>query len=118
MVDIENDDGAERVTRVRGDPDHPLSHGYTCPKGRNLGAWHHHADRVDRPLVRGDDGELRPVTWDVALADLATRSEAAIAEHGPDAVGVLLATGSAFDTNGRRTAERLWRVLGSRSKYT
>ena len=118
VVDVETDDGAERVTRVRGDPDHPLSHGYTCPKGRNLGAWHHHADRVDRPLVRGDDGELRPVTWDVALADLATRSEAAIAEHGPDAVGVLLATGSAFDTNGRRTAERLWRVLGSRSKYT
>ena len=118
VVDIENDDGAERVTHVRGDPDHPLSHGYTCPKGRNLGAWHHHADRVDRPLVRGDDGELRPVTWDAALADLASRIEATIAEHGPDAVGVLLATGSAFDTNGRRTAERLWRVLGSRSKYT
>ena len=70
------------------------------------------------PLVRGEDGEQRPVTWDAALADLATRIEAAIAEHGPDAVGVLLATGSAFDTNGRRTAERLWRVLGSRSKYT
>ena len=51
------DDG-ERVVRVRGDASNALSHGYTCPKGRNLGAWHHHPDRLDRPLLRDATGAL------------------------------------------------------------
>jgi anaerobic selenocysteine-containing dehydrogenase len=32
LVDVEGDE----VIRVRGDHDHPFSHGYTCPKGRAL----------------------------------------------------------------------------------
>ena len=32
LVDVEGD----TVVRVRGDKDHPMSHGYTCPKGRAL----------------------------------------------------------------------------------
>ena len=32
LVEVEGD----RVLKVRGDPDHPLSHGYTCAKGRAL----------------------------------------------------------------------------------
>jgi anaerobic selenocysteine-containing dehydrogenase len=118
VVDVESDETGERVVRVRGDADNQLSHGYTCPKGRNLPAWHHHPDRLDEPQLRGDDGAQRPADWDEALDDLGVRLASLIDEHGPDSVGVLLATGSAFDANGRRTAERLWQQLGSRSKYT
>ena len=32
LVDVAGDE----VVRVRGDRDHPFSHGYTCPKGRAL----------------------------------------------------------------------------------
>ena len=60
LVDVDDD----RVVRVRGDADSPLSHGYTCPKGRNLPAWHHHPDRLDVPQMRGTDGELRSAGWD------------------------------------------------------
>jgi anaerobic selenocysteine-containing dehydrogenase len=35
----------DQVVRVRGDQDHPFSHGYTCGKGRALPHLHHHADR-------------------------------------------------------------------------
>ena len=34
LVTVEGD----RVVRVRGDAEHPLSEGYTCPKGRALPA--------------------------------------------------------------------------------
>ena len=34
LVDVSGD----QVVRVRGDSDHPFSHGYTCPKGRALPA--------------------------------------------------------------------------------
>ena len=48
LVDVAGDE----VVRVRGDPDHPLSHGYTCAKGRALPQMHHHPDRLERPLMR------------------------------------------------------------------
>ena len=119
LVDVETDPGGiERVTRIRGDASSPLSNGYTCSKGRNLTAWHHHRDRLDVPLVRRPDGELVERSWDETLDDLADRLGSLVAEHGADSVGVMLATGSAFDSNGRRTAERLWKRLGSRSVYT
>lgn len=119
LVDVETGpDGTERVTRVRGDADSPLSNGYTCSKGRNLPAWHHHPNRLDHPLVRDRDGDLVSASWDEALDDLGDRLSSLIAEHGPDSVGVMLATGSAFDSNGRRAAERLWKQLKSRSVYT
>jgi anaerobic selenocysteine-containing dehydrogenase len=111
----------DRITRVRGDADHPLSNGYVCPKGRALGAFHHDPRRLDHPLV----GRVAPhgtgrhtVGWNEVLDDLATRVREAVDEHGADSVAMYLASGSAFDTLGRRAAERFVRVLGSRQKYT
>lgn len=107
----------ERVVDVRGDAAHPLSRGYTCPKGRALGAWHHHPARLDAPLVgRGD--ERREATWDDALGDLAARLRDVQQTHGPDAVGMYMATASSFDAAGGRVAFRLFQSLGTRSRYT
>ncbi len=107
----------DRVVGVRGDPDHPLSRGYTCPKGRSLGALHHDPRRLDGPLVRRG-GALRPAPWAEVLDDLARRTASVIAASGPQAVGMYLATGAAFDTNGRRIAERFIRTLGSPQVYS
>lgn len=101
-----------RVERVRGDPDHPVSRGYTCPKGRALPAWHHSPDRLDVPLLRGE-----PVSWGVVLDDLAAAVRAAT-EHDPDGFGAYLATGLAYDINGWMVTERLLRRVGSRQRYT
>jgi anaerobic selenocysteine-containing dehydrogenase len=42
----------DEVIRMRGDQEHPLSHGYTCPKGRALPKVHHHPDRIEQPMMR------------------------------------------------------------------
>lgn len=107
----------ERVTKIRGDESHALSRGYTCPKGRALGALHHATSRLDHPLRRDGD-TLVTTAWDEVLDDLASRITASIDEGGPDSVAMYLASGSAFDTAGRRAAERFLAVLGSRQKYT
>jgi anaerobic selenocysteine-containing dehydrogenase len=112
-VTVEND----RVVSIRGDRSDPLSHGYTCPKGRALPYWHHHPDRLDAPALRRD-GTLTTVAWDELLDDLSARLLDVIDRHGRDAVGVYIATGVAFDANGRRTVERMQRSLGTKSKYT
>jgi anaerobic selenocysteine-containing dehydrogenase len=109
VVTVEGD----QVLRVRGDPEHPLSRGYTCPKGRALPSFHHDPRRLDRPSVGG-----REVSWDAMLDDLAARVRDTLAVRGADGVAMYLASGSAFDSAGRRAAERFLRVLGSPQKYT
>ncbi len=103
----------DRVVRVRGDDEHPLSRGYTCPKGRALPELHHDPRRLNRPTIG-----TREVPWNEMLDDLAARVRSTVQSHGADGVAMYLASGSAFDSTGRRAAERFLRVLGSAQKYT
>lgn len=107
----------EQVVKIRGDESHALSRGYTCPKGRALGALHHAEDRLDQPLMRRGES-METVEWDAALRDIATRVRSSSTERGADTIAMYLASGSAFDTAGRRTAERFLSRIGSRQKYT
>ncbi|HVV30496.1 MAG TPA: molybdopterin-dependent oxidoreductase [Mycobacteriales bacterium] len=119
VVTVEPGPDGPRVTRVKGDHDHPLSQGYTCPKGRALPALHHHPNRLEYPVLRrpGSASGQR-VGWNTLLDDLAERMRAVIDRCGPDGVALFLGTASAFDTAGRRTCEQLLKKLGSRQKYT
>jgi len=103
----------DRVVRVRGDDEHPVSRGYTCSKGRGLPGWHHASNRLDRPRVRGRD-----CTWDELLADLGSRLDAIIDSNGPDAVALYLATGMAYDAAGQIAASTWLPSIGSRSFLT
>jgi anaerobic selenocysteine-containing dehydrogenase len=104
---------ADRVVRVRGDDTHPVSRGYTCSKGRGLAAWHHAPERLDRPRLR-----RRDVRWDELLADLAGKLGSIIAERGPDAVALYLATGLAYDAAGQIAASQWLPSIGSSSFLT
>ena len=112
VVTVEGDE----VVRVRGDDAHPLSRGYSCPKGRAIGALHHDPRRLDHPSM--GRGDRQPAEWTSVLDDLGARLASIVDEHGPDAIAMYLASGSAFDTAGRRAAERFLARLGSRQKYT
>ena len=103
----------ERVVRVRGDAEHPVSRGYTCSKGRGLAEWHHGSNRLDRPRLRGAAAE-----WPELLDDLAGGLQRVIAAHGPDAVGLYLATGLAYDAAGQVAASQWLPSIRSRSFFT
>ena len=113
VVEVEGD----QVVKVRGDADHPLSHGYTCAKGRALPGVHHHPDRIERPLLRRD-GELLPVSWDDALDDLGERLRAIVDEHGPQAIGVYFGSGLGMDAAGYRMMEALFGAIGTPAKFS
>jgi thiosulfate reductase/polysulfide reductase chain A len=65
---VEVKDG--RIEGIKGDKDHPFSHGYLCPKGRACKEIVYHPERITEPLVRKKgkkSGSFEPVSWDVAL---------------------------------------------------
>jgi anaerobic selenocysteine-containing dehydrogenase len=113
LVDVDGD----VVTRVRGDRDHPLSQGYSCPKGRALPLMHHHPDRIERPQMR-IDGQLHDTTWDAALDDLGARLTSVIEAHGPESVGIFFGTGVGMDATGTRVAEALHAAIGTPAKFS
>jgi assimilatory nitrate reductase catalytic subunit len=82
--------------RVVGDPAFPVNRGQTCIKGLTAGDLIDHPARLRTPLLRGDDGRLGPVTWEVALDFIAARLIDIRREHGACA---LAAFGSGALTN-------------------
>ena len=103
----------DRVLKVRGDTDHPVSRGYTCSKGRSLPDLHHRSDRLDHPRLRGRD-----VDWSVVLDDLAAVIDGSVAESGADSIALYLATGLAYDSAGQVACGMWMGSVGSSSFYT
>jgi len=52
-----------QIVRVLGDKEHPLTEGYTCPKGRAVGRLHHLEGAITHPMMR-KGGALVEVSWD------------------------------------------------------
>lgn len=106
-----------RIARVKGDFEHPLTQGYTCPKGRASGEQYHQAGALTEPLMR-KNGELVPVSWDEALDDIAGKLRAVIDEHGKHAIGIYFGSGLGIDAAGYGMEEALWAALDHGPKFS
>src|SRR5690606_21561267 len=86
QLDLHVEDG--RVVRVTSpSPGETVNDGNLCVKGRFAWEFVHHPDRLTTPLVRGDDGELHPATWDEAIERAAKGLLGVRERHGADALG-------------------------------
>jgi predicted molibdopterin-dependent oxidoreductase YjgC len=79
------DDEVVRVTAPP--PGETLNDGNLCIKGRFSYEFIHHEDRFTSPLIRGDDGQLHPATWDEAIRKTARGLQGVRDRHGADALG-------------------------------
>jgi anaerobic selenocysteine-containing dehydrogenase len=78
-----------RVTRLQGDPDHPLTRGFLCHKVANYHRRLYSPLRILHPLRRvGEKGEgkFARISWDEALGEIAARFRAILATHGGEAI--------------------------------
>jgi anaerobic selenocysteine-containing dehydrogenase len=107
----------QQVVKVRADTDHPISRGYTCPKGRALPEDHHREDRVDVPMIR-ENGELRRVSWDEMLDDLGAKLSAIVKDAGPRGIGTFIGGGGFLDASGFFSLLSFVRTLGTPSSYS
>jgi assimilatory nitrate reductase catalytic subunit len=82
----------DKITGVRGDPDHPANFGRLCTKGSTL---HLTANPVLQQQARALYPEMRATreakreraSWDTTLDFIARKFADTIREHGPDSVG-------------------------------
>ncbi|MBD0321797.1 MAG: molybdopterin-dependent oxidoreductase [Aldersonia sp.] len=79
----------QRVTRVEGNPDDVLSHGYICPKATAMADLHHDPDRLRTPLRKVGDG-FEEIDWDEAFELIGCNLRRVQREHGRSAVAMYL----------------------------
>jgi len=74
--------------KVHGNPAHPQTGGVLCNKVSRYTERTYHPERLLTPLKRSGpkgSGQFAPVTWDEALADIASKLKA-IATRNPEAI--------------------------------
>jgi anaerobic selenocysteine-containing dehydrogenase len=66
----------DRVTKVSGDPDHPVNRGLICERGRLMPDHLYHPERLNFPLKRKagkGQGQWQQLTWEQALDEIARK---------------------------------------------
>jgi anaerobic selenocysteine-containing dehydrogenase len=84
-----------RLVALRPDKEHPLSSGFACQKGIAFAEVVNDPDRVTSPLRRTASG-FEPVSWDVAMTDIASRLSGIHRRHGSGAFGWYMGNPAAF----------------------
>ncbi|WP_174189371.1 molybdopterin-dependent oxidoreductase, partial [Nocardia barduliensis] len=113
LLDLE--DG--RIARVLGDARHPITRGYTCPKGRRAGDLAHGPDRLTTSLRRTGD-TLLPIRADQATIEIAGRLREITERHGPDSVALFMGTQQNFAALTPPMAHAWFRGTGSHKLFS
>ncbi|MES2609633.1 MAG: molybdopterin oxidoreductase family protein [Pseudomonadota bacterium] len=103
------------ATRVQGNPEHTHTDGVLCAKVSRYTERSYHPERVLTPLKRSGpkgSGQFTPVSWDVALSDIAQRLTA-IAAHDPEAILPYSYAGTMGMVHGESMDRRFFHQLGA-----
>ena len=112
LVQVENG----RATRLRGDPDHPVTRGFLCGKVAQYLEREYSPERLLYPQKRvGAKGEGRftRISWDEALDTIATQLKNLAQEFGPESVLPYSYGGTLGMLNGAGMDRRFFHRLGA-----
>ena len=101
--------------RVQGNPDHLQTGGVLCNKVSRYAERTYHAERLLVPLRRTGpkgSGRFEPVSWDMALSDIAVRLQS-IAARDPQAIVPYSYCGTMGQVQGEAMAGRFFNRLGA-----
>lgn len=115
-LELKIEDG--RVLAARGDFDHPMSRGYTCEKGRQIGAHLANPQRLRASLARGTDGTLAPMASEAALAGAGERLRAILECHGPRAIATYAGTAAYMNGTAIGVTRAFHEAIGSPMRFT
>jgi formate dehydrogenase len=107
-----------QLVQLRPDVDHPITKGFSCPKGIEFTAVHNDPDRLLYPMRRTASGEFERISWAQAIAEIGTKLRAIHASRGGSAIGWYAGNPSAFSHSHALWSAGFVRGLGSRHLYT
>jgi anaerobic selenocysteine-containing dehydrogenase len=111
-------DGGEEVVRIRGDREDVFSRGFICPKGSTLDQLHDDPDRIRRPLVRDDAGQLVEASWERAWSAVDRGLREVTDRHGRDTIALYFGNPVAHNLGPMLYLRHLVRALGSPHLYS
>jgi anaerobic selenocysteine-containing dehydrogenase len=74
-----------RLVKVEGNPEHPITQGTLCVKGKRLVDRLYHPERILAPLKKVI-GRWQEIEWEQAFDEIAAKMREASRRHGPTAV--------------------------------
>jgi anaerobic selenocysteine-containing dehydrogenase len=114
QVAVEAETG--KAVDIWGHAGHPFTAGKLCGKVDNYLERTYHRDRLTTPLRRTGpkgSGQFTPISWEDAIAEIAAKTSAAVARHGPEAVLQYSYAGTMGLLQGEGMAQRLFNKLGA-----
>jgi anaerobic selenocysteine-containing dehydrogenase len=111
-------DESDHIVEIRGDKEQPMSRGYACAKGLNANAAHHGPGRLLRPLKRTASGDFEEIGLARALDEIAERLKGIIGERGPNAFGMYVGGGAAFNAGWLPMQQSFIKAIGSTQLFS
>ena len=113
LVDM---DDSGHASRLRGNPQHPITRGFLCAKVTKYLDREYHPERLLYPQRRvgaKGEGRFERITWDEALEEIAARLSSISATHGPEAILPYSYGGTLGFLNGAGMDRRFFHRLGA-----
>ena len=85
-----------RLVQLRPDAEHPITKGFSCPKGIEFVHVQNDPDRLLYPMRRTAPGVFERVSWETALREIGQRLRAIRRDHGGDSIGWYVGNPSGF----------------------
>lgn len=79
----------DRVVGLTGDPQHPITQGFACVKTARYPERQEQSDRLLVPMRRvgkKGEGKFEPITWDIALDEIADKLRSILSNHTGQAI--------------------------------
>ncbi len=111
-----------RAVRLTGNPNHPITRGFLCPKvsspdpSKGYIARTYQEDRLLHPMRRvgrKGEGAFERISWDEALDEIASKVGAIVREFGPEAVFPYHYGGTLGAIQGNAMSGRFFARLGA-----
>lgn len=114
LVQVDSETGV--ATRLKGDPDHPITQGFLCGKVARYLDRQYHADRLLHPLARTGpkgSGQFRQISWNEAIATITQKLSSAARDFGPESILPYSYAGTMGLLNGSGMDRRFFHRLGA-----
>jgi anaerobic selenocysteine-containing dehydrogenase len=105
-----------RGSRLRGNPDHPVTRGFLCGKVARYLEREYSPERLLHPMRRAGakgQGRFSPISWDEALEEVASGLSAIAKESGPESILPYSYAGTMGLLNGSGMDRRFFHRLGA-----